>query len=175
MEQHLLEESTLSNEYLGLFRRERRRRRSACSEFEIESFLSHRKLPIQAVIYSGGRTGAGFSARWRSLKLTDVRELPLQKLQSFDWHNIMHYLILAELPPPKELRIHPKRRLLVWSDEYEAVMYALHDPSTPCIRRFKIFTDLVQREGNGEVKIQHRKAQAQRRYGRSLNLHRKSA
>ena len=41
-------------------------------------------------------------------------------------------------------------------------MYALHDPSTPWIRRFTIFTDLVQREGNGEVKIQYRKAQAQR-------------
>ena len=33
----------------------------------------------------------------------------------------------------------------------------------PWIRRFTIFTDLVQREGNGEVKIQYRKAQAQRR------------
>ena len=65
MEQHSLEESTWSNEYLGLFRRERRRRRSACSEFGIESFLSHRKLPIQAVTYSGGRrsTGAGFYPR----------------------------------------------------------------------------------------------------------------
>ena len=28
-----------------------------------ESFLSHRKLPIQAVTCSGGRTGAGFYAR----------------------------------------------------------------------------------------------------------------
>ena len=31
------------------------------------------------------------------------------------------------------------------------------------MRRFTIFTYLVQREGNGEVKIQYRKAQAQRR------------
>ena len=54
--------------------------------------------------YSGGRTGAGFYARSRSLKLTDVRELPLEKVRSFDWHNIMHDLVLAELPPPKELR-----------------------------------------------------------------------
>ena len=44
-------------------RREWRRRRSACSEFGIESFLSHRKLPIQAVTCSGGPTGAGFYAR----------------------------------------------------------------------------------------------------------------
>ena len=55
MEQHSLEESTWSNEYLGLFRRERGRRRSACSEFGIKSLLSHRKLPIQAVTYSGWR------------------------------------------------------------------------------------------------------------------------
>ena len=33
----------------------------------------------------------------------------------------------------------------------------------PWIRRFTIYTDLVQREGNGEVKIQYRKAQAERR------------
>ena len=37
-----------------------------------ESFLSHRKLPIQAVTCSGGRTGAGFCARWRSLKLQRI-------------------------------------------------------------------------------------------------------
>ena len=152
--------------------RERRRRRSACSEFGIgnESFLSYRKLPIQAVTCSGGPTCGGFYARWRSLKLTDVRELPLQKLRSFDWHNIMHDLILAELAPPKprnsdtpktatwvRLSSREEKRGVKWRIRSRYVRFARPEP---WIRRFTIFTDLVQREGDGEVKIQYRKAQA---------------
>ena len=48
-------------------------------------------------------------------------------------------------------------------------MYALHDPSTPppppsWIRRFTIFTDLVERDlvQRGGVKLQYRKVQAER-------------
>ena len=80
-------------------RRERRRRRSACSEFGIESFLSHRKLPIQAVTYSGGRDGCGFLPT-----LTQPEADGCPRVTSSETPILMHDLVLAELPPPKELR-----------------------------------------------------------------------
>ena len=80
-------------------RRERRRRRSACSEFGIESFLSHRKLPIQAVTYSGGRDGCGFLRT-----LTQPEADGCSRVTSSETPILMHDLILAELPPPKEVR-----------------------------------------------------------------------